>query len=105
VDVWVGDPGSADSGRVTLFRVDQEAGRLETGTALLSAVARSNVAFDKTSLIYTAPGGDGKTYIVPVPEPAPTPAPTPGSDASEGKGSPPEAGAPGSSQPGPQAAA
>lgn len=79
VALWVGDPGSTESGRVTLFRVDQAAGRLETESVLLSAAALSNVAFDESSLVYTMPDKDGRgqTYIVPIPEPSPTPTPTP----------------------------
>jgi hypothetical protein len=79
VAVWVGDPGTADAGQVTLFRVDVSAGRLDTANALLSAAARSNVAFDDSGFVYTSPSGTDKdqTYIVPVPGPTPTATPSP----------------------------
>jgi hypothetical protein len=78
VAIWVGDP-SGESGRVSLFGVDPATGRLDP-TVLISAEARSNVAFDESSnLVYSAPskGGDGKTYIVPIPQPTPTPTASP----------------------------
>jgi hypothetical protein len=93
VAIWVGDP-SGESGRVSLFGVDPATGRLDP-TVLISAEARSNVAFDESSnLLYTSPskGGDGKTYIVPIPQPTPQPTasptavPTPGPSA-EGQAS------------------
>jgi hypothetical protein len=78
VAVWVGDPGSEDSGRVTLFRVDPSTGQLDIGNTLISAAARSNFAFDDSSLVYTSPTGAGSaTYKVPVPEPSPTATPVP----------------------------
>ena len=83
VAVWVGDPGTADSGRVTLFRVDQATGKPDTGNPQISAAARSNIAFDDSNLVYTSPTGAGNaTYKVPVPEQSPTATPliTPGAE-------------------------
>ena len=92
--IWVADPSPTDAGHVTLLAVDPNTRLLNTAGPLLSAPARSNIAFDDTDLVYTSPtqGGDGKTYIVPLPEVPPTspviPAATAPSDSS-GSGQPP----------------
>ena len=92
--IWVADPSSTDAGHVTLLAVDPNTRLLNTAGPLLSAPARSNIAFDDTDLVYTSPtqGGDGKTYIVPLPEVPPTspvtPVATVPSDSS-GSGEPP----------------
>jgi hypothetical protein len=94
VAIWVADPPSTDAGHVTLLAVDPNTRLLNTAQPLLSAPARSNIAFDDTDLVYTSPtqGGDGKTYIVPLPEVPPTPTVTPEATApsdSSGSGQPP----------------
>ena len=92
--IWVADPPPTDAGHVTLLAVDPNTRLLNTAQPLLSAPARSNIAFDDTDLVYTSPtqGGDGKTYIVPLPEVPPTPPVTPEATApsdSSGSGQPP----------------
>ena len=79
VAIWVADPPSADAGHVTLLAVDPNTRLLNTAQPLLSAPAQSNIAFDDTHLVYTSPtqGGDGKTYVVPLPEVPPAPPVTP----------------------------
>ena len=90
VAIWVADPPSTDTGHVTLLAVDPTTRLLNTAQPLLSAPARSNIAFDDTHLVYTSPtqGGDGKTYIVPLPDVPPAPPVTPQATApSDGSGS------------------
>jgi hypothetical protein len=94
VAIWVADPPSTDAGHVTLLAVDPNTRLLNTAQPLLSAAAGSNIAFDDTDFVYTSPtqGGDGKTYMVPLPEVPPTPSVTPEATApsdSSGSGQPP----------------
>jgi hypothetical protein len=94
VAIWVADPPSTDAGHVTLLAVDPNTRLLNTAQPLLSAAAGSNIAFDNTDFVYTSPtqGGDGKTYMVPLPEVPPTPSVTPEATAlsdSSGSGQPP----------------
>jgi hypothetical protein len=94
VAIWVADLPSTDAGHVTLLAVDPNTRLLNTAQPLLSAPAGSNIAFDDTDFVYTSPtqGGDGKTYIVPLPEVPSTPSVTPEATApsdSSGSGQPP----------------
>jgi hypothetical protein len=91
VAVWVADAGSQTVGVVSLFAIDRGSGLVATNGPLFAARGLPSVQFDAGLLVYTTPsdGGDGKTYLVPVPQtpatpsPSLSPSPSPSSIASE----------------------
>jgi hypothetical protein len=93
VAIWVANPGATDAGTVTLLNVVPGAQMVNTGGALLSKPAQSNIQFDADNFVYTSPGpgGTGTTYLFALPQVAPSPPATPQAGAS-GSPSPDQSG-------------
>ena len=77
VAIWVGDPGSARIGRLSLFAIDPASGRVKTNEPLMAAdKVLASLTFDAGRLIYTS-AIDGKTYMQSVPAVPPSTIATP----------------------------
>jgi hypothetical protein len=77
VAIWVGDPGSARIGRLSLFAIDPASGRVKTNEPLMAAdKVIASLTFDAGRLIYTS-AIDGKTYMQSVPAVPPSTIATP----------------------------